>query len=138
MIAQQDKRDRKVQYAMLKPLATARPTLKIPFMTPCDTGAFVFYDAGDDTVACGKVISQGIDDIKIHIYEANAQGSRWHALFVGTDGTIQAVTSRGTPLEGSSPHSDRIQADAVLAVGEVSKTGALSPELHEARRAIGF
>jgi hypothetical protein len=138
MIAQPDKRDRKVQYAMLKPLATARPTLRIPFMTPCDTGAFVFYDAGDDTVACGKVISHRVDDIKIHIYEANTRGSRWHALFVGADGTIQAVTSRGVPVEGSTLHSDRIQADAVLAVGEITKAGALSPELHEARRAIGF
>ena len=138
MINQPDKRDRKVQYAMLKPLATARPTLRIPFMTPCDTGAFVFYDAGDDTVACGKVVDQGVDDIKVHIHEANAQGSRWHALYVDTDGSIQAITARSTPPEGSVPHTDRINTDTVLAVGEVTKAGALSQELQEARRAIGF
>ena len=133
-----DNQTRKVRYATLRPLATARPLIRLPFITPCDTGAFLIYEAGDELVAFGKVISQDQQDIRVHVYESNSQGSRWHALYELTDGSIKPFTSMKQPPADATPHVDTTKADAVLAMGEISVSGALSKELHEARRAIGI
>jgi site-specific DNA-cytosine methylase len=138
IISQEGKRDRKVRYEALRPLATARPLIRLPFLTPCDTGAFLIYEAGDDMVAFGKVLKQDAQGITVHLHESNQQNSRWHAMHLLADGEVKAFTHKKEPPAGSRPHIDQIQSEAVLAVGEISAAGALSAELSEARRAIGI
>jgi hypothetical protein len=138
MIQQNGKRERKVLYSALRPCATARPVIRLPFMTQCDVDAFVVFDAGDDQIAFGKVITQDACEITIHLHAPNEQQSRWHPLYVMSDGTIDTVTGRKDVPSDAKPHVDQVQLDAVLAVGEITKVGALSAELRDAKRTIGF
>lgn len=54
------------------------------------------------------------------------------------NGAIDTVTQRSTVLEGAVPHTDQIQSEAVLTVGDLTPGGALSAELRDAKRTIGF
>ena len=140
MIEIEGKRPRKVRYSTLRPMSTARPIIRLPFISEIQEGAFVVSELGDNDGALrfGKVTAVSNDELTTQEWRPNENRSRWHAVYTLADGEEARVTHKGTPPPDSTPVLVNVPRLTVLTVGNLTTAGALTAELKDALRALGY
>ena len=126
---------KKVQYTQIRPLGVSRPVISLPLIGVVAEMRFVLADR-DDEICAGKVL-RTLDDfsVKVHLYEANVQMSRWLPLWSRVDHEPQlnedAVRAKNPPSTDFQPVVEVFFQEEITAAGQISQGGVLSENLQE-------
>ena len=108
--------------------------MPFPCSSPMEKGKFIFYADADDVLGA-KVTDAAEDELTVHCHAANDKATTWLPLWKLDNGDIIRKTKES---DGTEPHLKVIRRTSILAVGTLTPSEFLTPEVQEALIAAGF